>query len=75
MCSPGRLEVTLEVKIEEGLFVACGFDHHITAAATISTIRTASRYVLFTSETNASFAAVASLNVNLDLIDKTHGQR
>jgi hypothetical protein len=75
MGSPGWLEVTLEVKIKEGLFSTCGLDHHITAVATISAIRTAPRHVLFTPETNAAFAAVAGPNVDLDFIDKTHCQR
>jgi hypothetical protein len=74
MGSPGRLEVALEVKVKEGLFSTCGLDHHITALATVTTIRTAPRHVLFTPETNAALAAVPGPNVDLDLIDKTHGQ-
>jgi len=75
MGSPRCLEVTLEVKVKEGLFSACGLDHHITAVATISAIRTAPRHVLFTPETNAASAAVTGPNVDLDFIDKTHCQR
>jgi hypothetical protein len=73
--STGRLEVTLEVEIKEGLFSTCGLEHHITAFATISTIRATARHVFFTSKTNAPLAAVTGPNVDLDLINKTHGQR
>jgi hypothetical protein len=69
----GRFEVTLEMKIEEGLFGTCGFDHHITAFATISTVRTASGNIFFPSKTDAATAAVTGPDVDLDLVNKTHG--
>jgi hypothetical protein len=69
----GRFEMTLEMKIEEGLFGTCGLDHHITAFATISTVRTASGNIFFPSKTDASTAAVTGPDVDLDLVNKTHG--
>jgi hypothetical protein len=75
MCSPGRFEVTLEMEIKEGLFGSCGSNHHITALAAIPTIRTTPWHILFSSETNTSSATVTGPNVDLNLIDKTHGQR
>jgi hypothetical protein len=73
--APGRLEVTLEVKIEEGLFGTCGLDYNITALASISAVRTASRHIFLAPKTDTAFAAVTGPNVDFDLINKTHGQR
>jgi hypothetical protein len=65
----------LEVEIEEGLFGTSGLEHHITALATISTIRTASRHVFLAPKADAAIAAIAGPHVDFDLINKTHGQR
>jgi hypothetical protein len=65
--------VTFEMKIQEGLLGTRGFDYHITAFATISAIRAASRHVLFAAKTDTSFPAVAGPDVDFDLINKTHG--
>jgi hypothetical protein len=73
VCASGRLKMSLEVKIEEGLFGMGGFDHHITALAAISPIRTASGNIFLSSKTDAAIAAVSGPNVDLDLINKAHG--
>jgi hypothetical protein len=73
--APIRFELTLEMKIQEGLLGTCGFYYYITAFATISAIRAASGHVLFAAETDTSFPAVSSPDVDFDLINKTHGQR
>ena len=69
----GRFEMTLEMKIEEGLFYTSGFDYHITALAPISTIRTAFGDVFFAAKTHTTTAAVTGPDVDFDLVDKTHG--
>jgi hypothetical protein len=73
MTTSGRFEVTLEMKIEEGLFDTCGFDYHITALAPISTVRTSFGHVFFTTKTNTTSAAVTGPDVDFDLVNKTHG--
>jgi hypothetical protein len=55
------------------LLGACGSEYHITAFATISAIRAASRHVFFAAETDTSFTAVSGPDVDFDLVNKTHG--
>jgi hypothetical protein len=72
MITSGRFEVTLEMKIEEGLFDTCGFDYYITALAPVSTVRTAFGHVFFAPETDTTTAAVTGPDVDSDLVNKTH---
>jgi hypothetical protein len=73
MITPGRFEVTLEVKIEEGLFGTSGFDYHITAFAPVSTVRTTFGQVFFAPEADTAVTAVTGPDVDFDLVNKTHG--
>jgi hypothetical protein len=73
MGTSGRFELTLEMKIEEGLLDTCGFDYHITAFAPVSAVRTAFGHVFFATKTDTTTAAVTGPDVDFDLVDKTHG--
>lgn len=75
MSTSGRSEVSLEVKIEEGLLGIRGLEDHITASAAVTAVGTAPRHELFTSETHAPITTVAAPNVNIDLVDKAHTKR
>lgn len=75
MGASGRSEVSLEVKIEEGLLGIRGLEDHITALAAVTAVRTAPRHELFTSETYTPITTVAAPNVNIDLVDKAHTKR
>ena len=75
MSTSGRSEVSLEVKIEEGLLGICGLEDHITAFAAVTAVGTAPRHELFTSETHTPITTVAAPNVNIDLVDKAHTKR
>ena len=75
MGASGRSEVSLEVKIEEGLLGIRGLEDHITALAAVTAVRTAPRHELFTSETHTPITTVAAPNVNIDLVDKAHTKR
>jgi hypothetical protein len=72
MGTPGRSEVSLEVKIEEGLLGMRGLEDHITALAAVTAVGTAPRHELFTSEAHAPITTIAAPNVNIDLVDKAH---
>jgi hypothetical protein len=72
MGTSGRSEVSLEVKIEEGLLGVCGLEDHITALAAVTAVGTAPRHELFTSEAHAPITTIAAPNVNIDLVDKAH---
>jgi len=71
----GRSEVSLEVKIKEGLLGMCGLEDHVTALAAVTAVGTAPRHELLTSETHAPITTVAAPNVNIDLVDKAHTKR
>jgi len=71
----GRSEVSLEVKIEEGLLGVRGLEDHITALAAVTAVGTAPRHELFTPETHAPITTVAAPDVNIDLVDKAHTKR
>jgi len=73
MGTSGRFELTLKMKIKEGLFDTCGFDYHITAFAPVSTVRTAFGHVFFATKADTTTAAVTGTDVDFDLVDKTHG--
>jgi hypothetical protein len=68
-----RLEMTLKVEIDKGLLGTRCFDYHISASASISSVRAASGYVPFPSKTDTSSAAVTGSDVDFDLINKAHG--
>jgi hypothetical protein len=75
MSTSSRLEVSLEVEIEESLFSARGSDHHIAATTTITSIRASAGHVFLASETYAAVATVPGPNVDFDFINKTHGKQ
>jgi hypothetical protein len=75
MGTSGRSEVSLEVKIEEGLLGMCGLEDHITALAAVTAVGTAARHESFTSEAHAPITTISAPNVNIDLVDEAHTKR
>ena len=75
MGTSGRPEMSLEVKIEEGLLGIRSLEDHITALAAVTAVGTAPRHELFTSEAQAPITTIAAPNVNIDLVDKAHTKR
>jgi len=75
MSTSRRSEVSLEMKIKEGLLGICGLEDHITTFAAVTAVGTAPRHELFTSETHTPITTVAAPNVNIDLVDKAHTKR
>lgn len=75
MGTSGRPEMSLEVKIEEGLLGIRSLEDDITALAAVTAVGTAPRHELFTSEAHAPITTIAAPNVNIDLVDKAHTKR
>jgi hypothetical protein len=68
-----RDESLAVVKIQEGLLAICGLDDHVSSPASVTSIGSTLRDKLLSPEGNTTLSAMASLHLDLDFINKTHG--
>jgi hypothetical protein len=66
----GGFEVMFEAIINQGAEAGVSLQEHIAAPATIATVRAAFGYMGFAAKRHTASPAVASLDMDMDLIDE-----